>query len=288
MPLLLALSVLLSASSDQTELPARPVSLAVPGLNVTGFAAEQASFFTEHLALQLKTQGFEVMTQREIQSMLGMERQKQLLGCSDAATSCMAELANALGSDALVLGDVGRVGDRIQVNLKALASGTGKTIAVFGQPARTEGEVLDVLSRGAAVFRQQLSKALNRAVNGSASSPDVEVSSAPKSSMINTLWWVPGAAGAVAAGVGTALLISGNGVAGQLKDKGSTLSDTEANALVSGGQTQQGVGVALLGVGAAAIAGSAVLFFLRDSGSTSTVTAVPTSQGAVVVWGGSL
>ena len=37
-----------------------------------------------------------VMTSGEVAQVIGLERQKQLLGCSETGASCMAELAGAL------------------------------------------------------------------------------------------------------------------------------------------------------------------------------------------------
>lgn len=61
---------------------------------------------SEVLATHLREHGLKVMTGRDIGAVLGLERQKQLLGCMDDSTSCSAELAGALGVGALVVGTV--------------------------------------------------------------------------------------------------------------------------------------------------------------------------------------
>ena len=108
----LTAAVLLSLAAHA----AGPVpKLAAPGLNGVGLDAAFAGFAGEHLAQQLREAGLEVVTGSEIGAVLGIERQKQLLGCS-AGASCMTELANALGADGVVLGDLAQVGSKIAMN----------------------------------------------------------------------------------------------------------------------------------------------------------------------------
>src|SRR5688500_16256709 len=87
-----------------------PMKLALPGLQVVGIDPKLGAFYGEHFAQQLTLRGARVTSTSEISALLGLERQKQLLGCSDEASSCMAELAKALGVDGLALGDVAKVG----------------------------------------------------------------------------------------------------------------------------------------------------------------------------------
>ena len=50
-------------------------------------------------------------------SMLGIERQKQLVGCGEDSSSCMAELSGALNARYVLGGSVSRFGDALQLNL---------------------------------------------------------------------------------------------------------------------------------------------------------------------------
>ena len=111
-------------------LSAAPVRLAAPGLGLVNVDEKLGSFFTEHVAQQLKLARLDVVTQKEMQSILGLERQKQIMGCG-GENSCMAELASALGADGMVLGDIAKVGGRFQINLKIIASDSARTLAVF-------------------------------------------------------------------------------------------------------------------------------------------------------------
>ncbi len=86
--ILLALGLVLAAA-EPAEL-----KLAAPGLTTSGLDAAMSAPLTDHLAQAFT--GIRVVTARDISVLLGFERQKQLLGCSDDGM-CMAELGNALG-----------------------------------------------------------------------------------------------------------------------------------------------------------------------------------------------
>ncbi|HEY4220322.1 MAG TPA: hypothetical protein VGO62_03250, partial [Myxococcota bacterium] len=67
----------------------------------------------------------------EIKAMLDLEAQKQMLGCSDA--SCIAEIAEALGVDGVVIGNLAVVGDGITIGLKHIDQHSATTL---GQSTR--------------------------------------------------------------------------------------------------------------------------------------------------------
>src|SRR5690242_11003681 len=87
--------------------------IAAPDLTVVGLELNRGALYTEHFAQQLTALGFSVVTQKQIASLLGQERQKQLLGCATQSDSCIAELASALGSDAIITGSVAKLGDAL-------------------------------------------------------------------------------------------------------------------------------------------------------------------------------
>ncbi|MDQ3266258.1 MAG: hypothetical protein M3Y59_21860 [Myxococcota bacterium] len=95
MRLTLLLLLLLASGSASAG-----VKVAAPGLTATGVDPRIAAFFSEHLAQQLAHRGLGVTTAAEISTLLGLERQKQLLGCAD----CQVELGNALGVQGMVQG----------------------------------------------------------------------------------------------------------------------------------------------------------------------------------------
>lgn len=63
----------------------------------------------------------------DIRTLLGFEQEKQLLGCD--STSCVTDLAGALGVDFVASADVGPVGDVLVLNLKVLDATKGAAVA---------------------------------------------------------------------------------------------------------------------------------------------------------------
>lgn len=74
---------------------------------------------TEILTVEVDALGmYKVIAGRDIQAMLGFEKQKDVLGCTDSA--CLAEIGGALGVDRIVQGHIGSVGSTFVVNIKLI------------------------------------------------------------------------------------------------------------------------------------------------------------------------
>jgi hypothetical protein len=143
-------------------LAAAPITLASPEFDTLNVTADVARFCNEHLAQQLEDRGIHVATARQISALLGLERQKQLMGCSDDSTSCVTELANALGADGVLLGDLGQLGTQIQVNIKVVKSSTGRVAATWSRTVRDPGALLGALSDAADELKPKILGAWGR------------------------------------------------------------------------------------------------------------------------------
>jgi hypothetical protein len=64
---------------------------------------------------------FNVISSHEIETMLGVERQKALSGCGDA-TSCLTELADAMNARFVLSGTLAQLGDAYQLTLQTVDS----------------------------------------------------------------------------------------------------------------------------------------------------------------------
>ncbi|MDF1565114.1 MAG: hypothetical protein P1V51_18905 [Deltaproteobacteria bacterium] len=107
----LALSMALPsrAGAQAEEAPAAKPRVAVMGVQLVGFPEGVRELFTEALAQgAARQEDYDVLSQAEITSILGLEAQKQLLGCND--DSCLVELAGALDAAFLVTGKVVKLG----------------------------------------------------------------------------------------------------------------------------------------------------------------------------------
>ncbi len=111
-----------------------------------GVSPETAQLLGDSLAGELrKRAGVSVLTQSDVSALLGVEKTRQMLGCSDSG--CMAEIGGALGADRVVHGSLGRVGASLVVNLSALDPKRAQTAASVSERLRSSGEeaFLDVL-----------------------------------------------------------------------------------------------------------------------------------------------
>jgi hypothetical protein len=104
-----------------------------------GVPHDTAQLLGEALAGELRRRpGVSVMTQGDVSALLGVERTRQMLGCTDSG--CMAEIGGALGADRVVHGSLGRVGGSLVVNLSALDARRGTAAASVSERLRGAGE----------------------------------------------------------------------------------------------------------------------------------------------------
>src|SRR4051812_9612762 len=98
---MLVVSVLAPAA-----LAGQPSRLAMTTLHLVDVDAERGAYFAEHLAGAMARDTLRVVTPRELATLLGIERQQALLGCSNDSASCLAELGGAIGAEGVVLGEL--------------------------------------------------------------------------------------------------------------------------------------------------------------------------------------
>lgn len=110
--------------------------------------ARTVALFSEALAGELrKRAGLSVMSEADIAALLGVEKTKAMLGCTD--TGCIAEVGGALGADRVVHGSIGRVGSSLLVNLSSLDPRKGTHAASVSERLKgtTDEGFLDALPR---------------------------------------------------------------------------------------------------------------------------------------------
>lgn len=111
-----------------------------------GVTEERARLLGDALAGELRRRaGTSVLTQADVSALLGVEKTRQMLGCTDSG--CMAEIGGALGADRVVHGSIGRVGSSLVVNLSALEPRRAAAAASVSQRLRggDEEAFLDAL-----------------------------------------------------------------------------------------------------------------------------------------------
>lgn len=116
--LALALGVVVAAS---------PLKIAVTGVSVTGINPAEGQAFIDFFAQRFgDALGSDVVTPTQVAGVVGLERQKQMLGCSDASSSCLAELAGAMGVDFIVTGTMAKLDGGFTVSLKLIEVSSAK------------------------------------------------------------------------------------------------------------------------------------------------------------------
>ena len=109
-----------------------------------GVPASTAAAITEAVVAEVRKQSkAEVITQREISSILSLENQKAMLGCQTDA--CMAELGGALGTDRLVAGDMAKLGESFLLHLRVVDTRKVRVAAQADRRLRG-GTIDDVLA----------------------------------------------------------------------------------------------------------------------------------------------
>ncbi len=237
------------ASTLVALLSAAPV-YAAPEFATVAVSAEVGRFASEHLAQQLTERGLRVVTARDMASLLGQERQRQLSGCD--TTGCLAELGDALGAEALVLGELARLGKLMQVNVKVVSTRGGAARATFSRRIHDDEELLAALDEAAGVLASQLA-------------PPGSPAAVPpgSSSQWRPLPIVLGVVAALCVAGGVVGLMDAHGVENTLRAPLrpglSPLAIAEVDALVSRGGRSQTLGWVGLGLGAGSGAGAVVL-----------------------------
>lgn len=244
-----------------------PVGIAVTPLQLIGMPAEMGGYAEDRLANRLGERGYKVTTPADIIAMLGLERQRQLLGgCSDDS-GCTAEIGAALGVPLMVTGRVTKIDERFDLVLRVIRQRDGLVVA-------SETRSLEGIKR--------LGELMEAA--GDSLAKQLE----PKTPFAWRLW-VPLLAGAAVAGVGGTfwgLAETRHSALTRSKlDENVVQGLSDIDALFNRLQLQRVLGMVGAGVGVALIAGGIVWNALVPSVPVSVVVA-PGPHGATFAIGG--
>lgn len=261
---MLPLAILCAAA----VLASSPVlAIGAPGLQGAGFDDNQIRFYGEHLAQELALAGAKVTTPREIQAAIGLERDRKLLGCNDSG--CLVELANALGADAILVGDVARIGTKVQVNLKLVAAKDAQTVAIYSDRVQRDDEILDALAQAAKELAQVAAEKLGRSL-----APVQRAKQARPASMRS--WsWAPLALGGAALAAGGVSAWQANSLYARLTTTSSLDVNVAYRIRNEGMQWRLATQVALGVGGAAVLAGGAMYLFGEPAPAKVTLVPLP-------------
>jgi TolB-like protein len=110
------LAPLLAAAQGGTA--AKKIRVAVLEIRPLGTEASKAELLSEvALTEAAGMPGFDVIGRSDINSLIGFEKQKQVMGCSDDS-ACLAEIGGALGVDLILVGSLGKIGTLYRLDIK--------------------------------------------------------------------------------------------------------------------------------------------------------------------------
>jgi TPR repeat protein len=122
-------------------LAAAPAPATVAVLDVVvgpGVVGADAAALTEVFASGLQdSQAWKLSTLRDVAAVMGLERQRQILGCTGPA--CVTETGGALGAEAVIAASVGRVGGALEVSGRILDARTAAVLARASAPVGEAG-----------------------------------------------------------------------------------------------------------------------------------------------------
>ncbi len=110
-----------AVASAALRVPSRMV--VVPLRAACGVRSEVCGLLTNYmLSLLDRVGGLQTVGQADVDAMLGLEKQKDILGCT--STACAAEIGGALGADLFLYGEVGKVGSSYAINMTIVRTAT--------------------------------------------------------------------------------------------------------------------------------------------------------------------
>lgn len=240
---------------------AAPVKVAVPGYTTAGLDSAVAAGYADHFVALLGRDGrLKLTTQSDIAQVLGLERQKQLLGCADDGSSCLAELAGALGVDAILSITLVKSGTNLTATLRMLRATDGKEVAAASARFKNEDALQDWLEAQADDFAARAEAAF-----GGPAAPSFAR-------------WVPAILGGAALVAGGTLYGLSRAGADRLRT-GTFANPDDVHATASMGRTFEGAGVGLMIGGGVAVAASILWVALAPSGGRVAFFAGPDGAG---------
>jgi hypothetical protein len=198
----------------------RPVDVLFLELKaIAGFDADHALLIESVILSELsKHKQLNVISKNDVTGMLDVEQLKQSMDCSQK--SCMAEIAGALGTDFVVMGNLGKLGDDDSLlNLQWVSNKEARVIArvsvnLTASGAGLVGQVQEGVRELLAGYDPSFQ--LNANLQQAKAAPKL----ADKSSVWGS-WWLWTGLAAVAGGVAAGVVLSSGGDSGMGTLQGS-------------------------------------------------------------------
>jgi hypothetical protein len=237
--------------------PSLPRAVVMP---VTGTDASQRAVAQSLTELARSGQVRAIGTS-DLVAVLGLERQRQLVGCGDRSSSCLTEISAALGAEWLVSSTLGRVGKSLRFDLKVIHASDARVVFRDGRSVKEAGEIFDVVTQltRALLAERPFGEAQEQAPTEGAPRVATAAEAAAPSPVERPRLapWVTVGVGAVSLGVGVAFTVDAATSWSQLQGSDYVPLHTfqQQQELVTRHNRNAILGPVLGGVGLAAVAG---------------------------------
>lgn len=142
MTVAIPLALMLLVATPSPEVP----RLLVQEFTVRGVDPATAESIADGVGPEVDRRGyFRSLTTKDVQTILGNERQKALLGCSPEASTCLTELAGALGAPYVLSGTISQIGPSLQLSMQMLDVSKSVVVARSIRIARDAQTLLQLL-----------------------------------------------------------------------------------------------------------------------------------------------
>lgn len=178
---------------------------------IAGFDADQALLIENVILSELsKHKQFNVISKSDVVNMLDVEQLKETVDCSQK--SCMAEIAGALGTEYLVTGNLGKMGEEASLlNLQWVSNKESRVVARVS---------VNLMGTGPALI-SQVQRGVMKLVAGYDPSFDLNANlqrlsalEAKDQDSVWSSWWLWTGLAAVAGGVAAGIALSSGGGSG--------------------------------------------------------------------------
>jgi len=140
-------AALVAAAPAHAAAPAR-ARIALVGVTAGEGISDKTAAMVEELLLNAldRTRRFSTVGRSDIANLIGFERQRQLAGC-EQSTSCVAEIAGALGVPFVGSASLGRLGALVAVSFKVIEVSGARVVARGEARVQSDSELPDALDR---------------------------------------------------------------------------------------------------------------------------------------------
>lgn len=237
----------------------------------SGFDAKTLGTIEELLLGALEATGkFAVTGRSDLGALVGLDQQKQILGCDDDA-ACVTELAGALGVEFISSGDVGKLGTVTILTLKLVDVKAAKVVARVRRTVQNEGDLATAIDGAAVELAAVVDRGASPAV-GQPMAPPIGSSSGG----LGAGFWTSTATAVLAGAVGGYFAQSAWTSAGVMENATSVVDYSRASADAASASTRANVSFAVVGAGCLTAAG----FWLFGGSDGSSLPAAHASVSA--------